>query len=139
MTKKEYAVMLHDRGCNCAQSVACSFANECGISEEILMKTAEGFGLGGGGMQGMCGALSGALMIAGLKYADGNIEAPRSKKHTYAIAKQICADFKSRCGSLICAELKGAESGKPLIPCPVCIEIGVQLAADVLEGKYDND
>lgn len=139
MTKKEYAIELHDRGCNCAQSVACSFANEVSVSEDILMKMTEAFGLGAGGMEGMCGALSGALTIAGMKYADGNIEAPKSKKNTYAVARKICADFKEKCGSLICAELKGVESGKPLIPCPECIKVGVGIAESILEGKYDNN
>ena len=73
MTKYEYAIALHDRGCNCAQSVLCAFADECGIDEKTLMKLSEGFGLGGGGMAAMCGALSGALMAASVKYADGNI------------------------------------------------------------------
>ncbi len=139
MTKYEYATMLHNRGCNCAQSVLCAFAEECGMSEEILMKLSEGFGLGGGGMAAMCGALSGALMAASVKYADGNIEAPKSKKTTYAVAKQMCADFEKESGALICADLKGVKSGNPITPCSKCIEIGVKLAEKALGGGYDNN
>ena len=139
MNKKEYAAELHKRGCNCAQSVFCAFANECGMSEDMMMKVAEGLGLGCGGMEGICGALSGALMVAGMKYADGNIEAPMSKKTTYGVAKKMCADFKCKCGSLICAELKGMENGKPLMPCPACIDTGIEIAEAMLGGKYDND
>ena len=109
------------------------------MSEDIMMKVAEGFGLGCGGTEGMCGALSGALMVAGIKYADGNIEAPKSKKTTYSVANRMCIDFKTLCGSLKCAELKGIDSGKPLMPCADCIRTGVQLAFEMLEGKYDND
>lgn len=139
MTKSEYAIALHDRGCNCAQSVACAFAKECGIDEMTLMKVTEAFGRGCGGMQGMCGALSGAIAVAGLKYADGNIEAPKTKENTYEIANKICETFKKKCGSLICCELKGTEPDKPLTPCPECIKIGVAIAAEVLEGKYENN
>ncbi|MBQ4151132.1 MAG: C_GCAxxG_C_C family protein [Clostridia bacterium] len=139
MTKKEYAIELHDRGCNCAQSVVCSFAKECGIDETTLMKLSEAFGRGAGGMQGMCGALSGALMIAGIKYADGNIEAPKSKATTYSIAAKACEEFKNKCGSLICSELKGIESGKPLFPCPECIKVGTMIAENILGEKYDNN
>ncbi|MBQ4150495.1 MAG: C_GCAxxG_C_C family protein [Clostridia bacterium] len=139
MNKKEYAISLHDRGCNCAQSVLCAFADECGIDEVTLMKLSEAFGRGGGGMNAMCGALSGALMVASTKYADGNIEAPNSKNTTYAIAEKICADFEKKCGSLVCKELKGIESGKVLTPCPECIEIGVELAKKALGGEYDNN
>ena len=139
MNKKEYAISLHDRGCNCAQSVVCSFASECGIDEENLMKISEAFGRGCGGMQGICGALSGALAVAGMKYADGNIEAPKTKLTTYDVAEKMCNEFKDRCGSLICAEIKGISSGTPLISCPDCIKIGVEIAENMLGGKYDNN
>ena len=36
MTKQEKAIELHDRGCNCAQAVACAFAEEIGVPEETL-------------------------------------------------------------------------------------------------------
>lgn len=136
MTKTEYAALLHSRGCNCAQSVACAFAKECNIDEETMMKFAEGFGLGCGGTKSMCGALSGAVMVASTLSADGNIEAPKSKKDTYAIAKQLCADFEKECGSLLCCELKGIETGKVLMPCPECINVGVRLVENMLGGKY---
>ena len=51
MTRKEKAIELHDKGFNCAQAVACAFAEETGIPEETLFAACEGFGLGMGGMQ----------------------------------------------------------------------------------------
>ena len=65
MTKQEKAIELHDKGCNCAQAVACAFAEEIGVPEETLFAAAEGFGLGMGGMAATCGAVSGAVMLAG--------------------------------------------------------------------------
>ena len=67
-TKTNYASELHNRGCNCAQAVACSFCQEFGISEDEMFRIAEGFGLGMGVME-MCGALSGMAMIIGLPTA----------------------------------------------------------------------
>ena len=67
MTKKEKAIELHDKGFNCAQAVACAFAEEIGVPEEVLFSACEGFGLGMGGMEATCGAVSGAIMLAGLK------------------------------------------------------------------------
>ena len=67
MTRKEKAIELHDKGFNCAQAVACAFAEETGIPEETLFAACEGFGLGMGGMAATCGAVSGAVMLAGLK------------------------------------------------------------------------
>ena len=139
MNKKEYAITLHDRGCNCAQSVFCAFANECGLDEATMMKVSEGFGRGFGGMNGVCGALSGAIFLAGMKYADGNIQAPKTKGVTYDVADKLCKEFEQRCGSLICKEIKGISSDKPLTTCPDCIKIGVELAENLLGGKYDNN
>lgn len=139
MDRKEYAISLHDRGCNCAQSVICAFSKECGMDDATLMKMSEAFGRGCGGTHGVCGALSGALMVAGMKYADGNIEAPKTKLTTYDVAEKMCDEFKAKCGSLICAEIKGIESGKPLISCPECIKTGVEIAENILGGKYDNN
>ena len=49
-TKAEHAAELHQRGCNCAQAVACTFCKEFGISEDDMFRIAEGFGLGMGVM-----------------------------------------------------------------------------------------
>ena len=65
--KTDKAAQNHQKGYNCAQAVACAFAEETGIPEEILFAACEGFGLGMGGMAATCGAVSGAVMLAGLK------------------------------------------------------------------------
>ena len=66
--KAEHAAELHQRGCNCAQAVACTFCKEFGISEDDMFRIAEGFGLGMGVME-MCGALSGmAIQAASCKF-----------------------------------------------------------------------
>ena len=72
MTKKELAISLHDQKYNCAQSVACAFAEDLNIDPQILFKICEGFGLGMGCMNGTCGAISGAVALLGMKNSDGN-------------------------------------------------------------------
>ena len=37
-TKAEHAAELHQRGCNCAQAVACTFCKEFGISEDDMFR-----------------------------------------------------------------------------------------------------
>ena len=76
MTKKELATALHDKGYNCCQAVVCAFKDELGIDEEILFKAGEGFGLGMGCMKGTCGAISGAVMVAGFKNKRGILRCP---------------------------------------------------------------
>ena len=74
MTKKELAIAYHNQKYNCAQAVAMAFAEEAGIDKELLFKVCEGCGLGMGGMEGTCGAVTGAVILAGLKNSDGNFE-----------------------------------------------------------------
>lgn len=132
MTRKERAIELHNRGFNCAQAVACSFCEEAGIPMEVLFSACEGFGLGMGGMQATCGAVSGAVMLAGCKNSCGDLEHPASKASTYRLTKAITEAFQEKNGSLICKELKGVETGKVLRSCPDCIMDAVEIAENIL-------
>ena len=87
-TKAEHAAELHQRGCNCAQAVACTFCKEFGISEDDMFRIAEGFGLGMGVME-MCGALSGMAMIIGLDNSQ------REKWFLHLPGVKRCGDRKS--------------------------------------------
>ncbi len=51
---------------NCAQAVLIPFAEECGFTRETAFLLAKPLGHGFG-MGGICGALSGALMVLGAK------------------------------------------------------------------------
>lgn len=132
MTKQEKAIELHDKGFNCAQAVACAFCEELGVSEETIFAACEGFGLGMGGMQTTCGAVSGAVMLAGLKNSCKDLEHPTSKAATYKLSKEIVKEFEEKNGSLVCKELKGLETGKVLRSCPDCIRDAVEIAEKVL-------
>ena len=133
MTRKEKAIELHDKGFNCAQAVACAFAEETGIPEEILFAACEGFGLGMGGMAATCGAVSGAVMLAGLKNSCKNLEQPASKADTYKLTRENTKTFLEKNGSLTCGELKGTETGPVLRSCPDCIRDAVEIAESILE------
>lgn len=132
MTKKELAIALHDKKFNCCQAVACAFAEEVGVDEKVLFQAGEGFGLGMGCMEGTCGALSGAIMLAGFKNSDGNTEDPGTKASTYQISKQLLGAFKEKCGATVCRDLKGVDTGKVLCTCPDCICNGVEVVQEVL-------
>ncbi len=132
MDKKQYAIALHDKKFNCCQAVACAFAEEAGVDEQVLFKAGEGFGFGMGCAKGTCGALSGAIMLAGFQNSDGNLEAPGTKASTYEISKKLFEAFEEKCGSTVCRELKGIDTGKVLCTCPDCICNGVELVQEVL-------
>lgn len=132
MTKKELAIENHNKGYNCCQAVACAFSNEIGLDESILFKACEGFGLGMGCMECTCGAISGAIMIAGLKNSTANLNGPKSKAATYQISKELVNRFQEKNGATICKELKGLETGKVLRSCEGCIEDATELVESIL-------
>lgn len=132
MTKKELAINLHDQKYNCAQAVACAFADEVGVDKKTLFQACEGFGLGMGCMNGTCGAISGAVMLAGFQNSDGNIDAPATKASTYQLSKTILEKFEAKNQATLCRDLKGADTGTVLRSCPGCIEDAVEIVQEVL-------
>lgn len=126
------ALENHKKGYNCAQAVACAFCDLVGEDENTLFKMAEGFGAGMGGMQCTCGAVSGAIILAGLKESSGDINNPTTKAKTYMLSKQIVDNFREKNSSLVCKELKGIETNKILRSCDGCIEDAARIAYMVL-------
>ena len=46
MTRVKETIARHDKGYNCAQSVACTYADLVGLDEETMFKVTEGLGKG---------------------------------------------------------------------------------------------
>ena len=109
--------------CNCTQSVVKVFEDKPPISVETLMKLTAGYAVGMGCMESTCGALIGAVMVAGI-LTDG--------KGTPRISKELVQSFENRCGATICKDLKGIETGKALCPCPECVRNAVLSLGEVL-------
>lgn len=133
MTKIELADQKHRAGYNCAQAVACVFAEEVGMDEALLYKVCEGFGGGLGCAKGQCGALSGAVVLAGIINSDGDIDHPaQTKAATTKLSAAMLKIFTEKAGALICGDIKGAGQGKPLTSCADCITIAVEAVQEVL-------
>ena len=127
-------IELHDKGYNCAQAVACAYCDLVGMDEQTALRATEAFGAGMGGMQATCGAVSGAVFLAGLKNADGVVEAPKSKASTYKLSKTIVEAFQKKNGTTVCCELKAKdpETGKQKRACDACIMDAAAIAEIVL-------
>lgn len=121
---------LHRKGYSCSQAVAVACADLVDVPKETLFRAMEGFGGGMGTGEGVCGALSGGLLIAGLKNSSGTLNAPKSKAATMKISRVMLTSFRDKCGSIICRELKGLDTGKVLCPCPECIKHGVEVVEE---------
>lgn len=114
MTEKEKAaVELFESGCvNCAQAVLCAFAPELHIDTDTLARLASGFGGGVGRMRGMCGAVSGMCMAAGMLYGYGLNDTDEQKAATYAVIQELVGQFKEEHGTINCGELMRSLANK---------------------------
>ena len=130
------AMAYHKRGFNCAQAVACVFAEEMGRDEKEVFQIMEAFGFGMGTMT-TCGALSGMAAVIGMKESDGDLEKPKTKKNSYRVSKELIRRFQEQNGSIICRELKGVDTKKLLRSCNGCIEDCVRLTDAYLNGEFD--
>lgn len=124
--KLKEAKKLHEQGFNCAQAVGMPFAEELGMPKSLAAKALEGFGAGMGSREQACGALSGAIFVAGLKNAAGNDSS--TKQQTYDLAKALGEAFEAQCGAIPCKTIKAEATTS----CNTCIECGVWLACKVV-------
>lgn len=136
LEKSQQANAYHNKGFNCTQAVICTFKDKTGLDEETLFRLTEGFGLGMGCMEGVCGAICAAAILSGLKCSTGHLEKPDSKAVTYKDAASCIRAFKEKNGTLICRELKGIGTGTPLRSCPDCIRDAVEI---IEEHLYPDD
>lgn len=134
-SRKNIAIEKHNLGYNCAQSVALTYADLVDMDPKQLFAVTEGFGLGGGNMQGTCGALSGAIALVGLIHSCRDLEHPTTKAQTYGLDKEMLEAFKERNGSVLCHELKGVGTGKVLRSCPDCIMDACEFFEKLYEAK----
>lgn len=132
MDRSEKALLLRKKGYNCAQAVICSFADILETPEEELFAICEGFGVGMGDMSSVCGAVVGAVMVAGLKNSTRNLERPDSTGATLKLSRMITKSFTEQNHSMICKELKGVETGVVLRECTDCIQDAVKLAEQAI-------
>ena len=126
---------LHAKGYNCAQAVACAYADLVGADKQALFAATEGLGLGMGCMEGTCGALSGGLYANGDETENLNISMDTSRKTpkgaTYKVSRQIVEQFAEACGATRCRDLKGIDTGEVLCSCPQCIENAARILENV--------
>jgi C_GCAxxG_C_C family probable redox protein len=144
-SKEEIAVELMDNGYNCAQAVLASQSDAYGLDSTLAKKVAAAFG-GGIAYNGhVCGAVTGALMLIGLKhgkYKDGDNE---SKERTNRIANEYIQKFKEEHGSIMCKDLikydlsksdelrKAREAGVFTEICLELVRSSAELVGEILE------
>ncbi len=91
------AVNSFKNGLNCSQALLSAFSGELGLDKKTAKKIASGFGGGMGCAGETCGAVTGAVMVIGLRHGDSGKAA--------ALTKELLERFKDRNGDLLCRSL----------------------------------
>ncbi|MDP2038404.1 MAG: C-GCAxxG-C-C family protein [Ignavibacteria bacterium] len=105
MKPAEKAIKLYKEEYNCSQAILSAYAEELGIDEQTAIRVASSFGGGIARTGKTCGAVTGALMVIGLKQWNSNVEKEEAKAHVYKLSNQLMDEFKARNKTLNCEEL----------------------------------
>jgi C_GCAxxG_C_C family probable redox protein len=90
---------------NCAQAVLGVFCDDLGLDREAAMKLASGFGAGMARRQEVCGAVSGAIMVIGLRHGQAREGDKAAKEAAYRLSREMMDRFQARFNSCLCREL----------------------------------
>ena len=121
MNKVESAVFSFNNGFNCCQSVLLAYCQEFGLDSQVASRLSTGFGGGMGRMAGVCGAVTGAFMVLGLKYGKMRAEDNEPKQKSYKLVRKFAEKFKARNDSIIC---------KDILECDISTRQGLRMARE---------
>ncbi len=97
-----------DEGYNCAQSVFSAYCTQYGIDKALAIRLTSGMGGGLAGLGRLCGAVSGACLLLGLKYGPATLEDVAAKENVQELVREFIARFEAIHGTTTCCELLGA-------------------------------
>jgi C_GCAxxG_C_C family probable redox protein len=112
MSKVDEAVECFCGGAACSQAIVGTYGTDYGLTREQAMKLASGFA-GGMRLGETCGAVTGAFMILGLKYAEANCDKRDGRDEVYAALADFVDRFNQRSNSVVCKELLGCDISTP--------------------------
>jgi C_GCAxxG_C_C family probable redox protein len=128
-----------------SQALIAAYGDLFGISQETALKIACGFS-GGIGLTGeVCGMVTAAIMLIGLKNGPKDMNRGEPYESTVELAKQFTKDYQARHQSVVCRELikydistaeKYAKAHEIEGMWDICGK-GLKTCVDLLENKYD--
>ena len=107
MNSIEMAVNTFEEGFSCSQAVLSAFCEPLGLERETALKIAQAFGGGIAQFGDICGAVSGAFMVIGLKYGRTRPDDDEAREKTYSLVKEFQKRFTAIYDSVICRDLLG--------------------------------
>jgi C_GCAxxG_C_C family probable redox protein len=111
--RPESAADIMRGGLNCAQAVAKAYAAEMGLDEKTATRLMAGFGAGLGRNGLVCGAVSGAALVLGMKFGNAEAADAAAREKTNAAVCELVDGFRGMHGSVLCRELTQVDMRDP--------------------------
>ncbi|UCE38349.1 MAG: C_GCAxxG_C_C family protein [Thermoplasmata archaeon] len=140
-SKINEAVKYFEGDWNCCQSIIMTYGPQYGLPKDTSAHMGTSFAGGMARRGEVCGAVTGALMIIGLKYGMTNETDSQARDKTYELVNEFMDTFKAkheslRCRDLLDCDLTTAEGRKTAqdkgLFKTLCPEL-VKSAAEILE------
>jgi C_GCAxxG_C_C family probable redox protein len=107
------AVAVYRDEYNCAQSILSVYGARLGLDEDLAKRIACGLGAGMGRLGTVCGAVTGAIMVLGLRYGMADSARQEQKLRTYEKVRELISRFEKRHGTTVCNDLLGCDISTP--------------------------
>jgi C_GCAxxG_C_C family probable redox protein len=82
-----------------------AFREESALADETALKIACGLGAGMGRKEEVCGAVTGGILVLGMRHGRGSRDERSAMELTYAKTRELMDLFSSRHGTCICRQL----------------------------------
>ncbi len=106
--KTEHAVQLFAEGFACSQAILAAFCKPYGLDRDTALKISTG--LGGGVKCGdICGALSGAALVVGLKHGQVDAADKEARRICSVKTAEFLAAFRAKHKHVACRDLLGCD------------------------------
>ena len=113
MNNPERAVALFKEGFSCSQAVLAAYGKQFDLQQELALRIAGAFGGGMGRMGETCGAVTGAIMVIGLKFGCTTAGDLKARENAYAVVREFAHRFKERNVSVLCRDLLNCDISTP--------------------------
>ena len=104
--RKKDALKLFHEGYNCAQAILAAYEDMFGLERKHAFRICAPFGGGIANTGDTCGAVSGALMVIGLRYGSDKPAKWYKRERLYRTSKKFMKRFIEAYGSKNCNDLK---------------------------------
>jgi C_GCAxxG_C_C family probable redox protein len=102
-----------ERGFNCAEAIVAAFSERSAAVEACLVHIATPFGAGLGRTNGLCGLVSGGVIVLGAMLGRDDPSDVEAKERAYEAAAEFLASAEAACGSILCQEILGTDLSTP--------------------------